>query len=210
MELHTKLKVLRKLKGLTQQNISDQFYISRQAVQRWESGETSPDITKLRELAELFDVTVDDLLNPELKEKELLKKALDESKRILKSNTDIMSIIKKASTIDWILFSTIIFGTVIIVLLLHLLGTIIVILSFLTSLSFFAIGAYSIFNIAIFVGHGIPPLIIYIALSLIGLSSSYISYYFFILFINTYINLVKKITLRFRDYGVLKGMIFYE
>ena len=107
MELHNKLRILRKLKGYTQQTISEQFYVSRQAVQKWECGQTSPDISKLLELAHIYGVTVDDLLNIELEEQALLKKALVISESNINSNPDILKIIKKASTIDWLIFSTV-------------------------------------------------------------------------------------------------------
>lgn len=208
MELHDKLRILRKLKNLTQQDISEQFYISRQAVQKWESGETSPDISKLAELAEIFGVTVDDLLNPKLDEQSLLKKVLIVSDGDVGNNPDIIGIIKKASTIDWILFSIILFGTAIIVVLLHFFGVLIVILSFSTSVALAGIGVYSVVSAIIEIQQGISIFFINIGLGILGLASSYISYKFFIWFINTYIKFVKDVTLRFKDYGVLKGVIF--
>ncbi|MCK5761296.1 MAG: helix-turn-helix transcriptional regulator [Candidatus Izimaplasma sp.] len=210
MELHDKLRILRKLKNLTQQNISQQFYISRQAVQKWESGETSPDITKLLELAEIYGITVDDLLNRKLDEQSLIKKTLIGSDDNSDKNPDIMDIIKKASTIDWILFSIILFGTAIIVVLLHLLGVLIVTFSFFTSLALAGIGVYSIVNIILDIQQGMPTFFINVGLSIGGLTSSYLSYKFFIWFIYTYIKFVKDVTLRFKDYGLLKGLVFME
>ena len=58
-----KLKELRRKKGLSQQELADKLDISRQSVYKWEQGISYPEITKLPELAKLFDVTVDDLLN---------------------------------------------------------------------------------------------------------------------------------------------------
>ena len=52
---------LRKLRQMTQEDVAEAAGVSRQAVAKWESGETVPDIEKCRILAELFEVTIDDL-----------------------------------------------------------------------------------------------------------------------------------------------------
>ena len=59
---------LRKIKQLTQEEVADKVGVSRQAVAKWESGETVPDLDKCRLLAELFGVTLDDLANFEPEE----------------------------------------------------------------------------------------------------------------------------------------------
>ncbi|MBQ7718986.1 MAG: helix-turn-helix transcriptional regulator [Clostridia bacterium] len=60
--LSDRLKLLRKKNDLTQEQVADYLRISPQAVSRWETGATSPDISALPILAELFKVTVDELL----------------------------------------------------------------------------------------------------------------------------------------------------
>ena len=52
---------MRKLKGLTQEDIAEKVGVTRQSVAKWESGETVPDLDKCRVLADLFEVTLDDL-----------------------------------------------------------------------------------------------------------------------------------------------------
>ena len=54
---------LRKINQLTQEDVADKVGVSRQAVAKWESGETVPDLDKCRLLAEVFGVTLDDLAN---------------------------------------------------------------------------------------------------------------------------------------------------
>ncbi len=56
---------LRKLKKLTQEDIAEKIGVSRQAVAKWESGETIPDLDKCKTLADLFEVSLDDLANYE-------------------------------------------------------------------------------------------------------------------------------------------------
>ena len=55
----------RKKKGMTQMELADRMGISFQAVSNWERGQSCPDIARLFELSELFDVSIDELLgNP--------------------------------------------------------------------------------------------------------------------------------------------------
>ena len=54
---------LRKIKQLTQEDVAAKVGVSRQAIAKWESGETTPDLDKCRLLAELFGVSLDDLAN---------------------------------------------------------------------------------------------------------------------------------------------------
>jgi len=54
---------MRKIKRLTQEDIAEKVGVTRQAVAKWESGDTIPDLDKCRILAELFGVSLDDLAN---------------------------------------------------------------------------------------------------------------------------------------------------
>ena len=54
---------LRKLNNLTQEDVTEKVGVSRQAVAKWESGETMPDLEKSRLLAETLGVSLDDLAN---------------------------------------------------------------------------------------------------------------------------------------------------
>ena len=56
---------MRKIRRLTQEEIAEKLGVSRQAVAKWEAGETIPDLDKCRMLAELFGVSLDDLANYE-------------------------------------------------------------------------------------------------------------------------------------------------
>lgn len=62
---HNNLASLRKLKNMTQEDIAEKVGVSRQAVAKWEAGETVPDLGKCKLLAELFEVSLDDLANYE-------------------------------------------------------------------------------------------------------------------------------------------------
>ena len=59
---------LRKMKKMTQEAIAEKLGVTRQAVSKWEAGETVPDLDKCRLLADLFGVSLDDLANYEQEE----------------------------------------------------------------------------------------------------------------------------------------------
>ena len=54
---------LRKMRKMTQEDLAEQVGVTRQAIAKWESGETIPDLEKCRLLAEVFGVSLDDLAN---------------------------------------------------------------------------------------------------------------------------------------------------
>ncbi len=62
MNIEQRIQQLRKEKGLSQEQLADQLHISRQAVSKWESGQSLPDIEKIVALSEYFGVTTDYLL----------------------------------------------------------------------------------------------------------------------------------------------------
>lgn len=63
MKLHEKIVLYRKKNGLSQEGLAEKIGVSRQAVSKWETGEALPEVTKLKTLAETFNVTVDFLLD---------------------------------------------------------------------------------------------------------------------------------------------------
>ena len=60
--LGEKLTELRKKKGISQEELADVLTTSRQAISKWERGESDPDITRLKDLAVYFNVSIDFLL----------------------------------------------------------------------------------------------------------------------------------------------------
>lgn len=62
-QIGKKITDLRKANNMTQMELADKLGISFQAVSNWERGNTMPDISKLPELAEIFHISVDTLLN---------------------------------------------------------------------------------------------------------------------------------------------------
>ena len=61
-EFGEKLKNARTEKGLTQQTLADQLFVTRQAVSRWEGGSRYPDLMTAKKLSDILDTSLDDLL----------------------------------------------------------------------------------------------------------------------------------------------------
>ena len=62
METRDIIKKLREKNGLTQEQMAERLMISRQAVSRWENGETQPDTESLKLLSKEFNVSINTLL----------------------------------------------------------------------------------------------------------------------------------------------------
>lgn len=62
MNLSAKLQLLRKKNGLSQEELAERVGISRQAISKWESGQSTPDLNKLILLSEIYNVTIDSLV----------------------------------------------------------------------------------------------------------------------------------------------------
>ena len=56
---------LRKINNMSQEELAGQLCISRQTLSKWETGESVPDIVKCKQLADSFNVTLDELVNYE-------------------------------------------------------------------------------------------------------------------------------------------------
>lgn len=62
MEFNEKLQELRKKKGLTQEELAKELFVSRTAISKWESGRGYPNIDSLKEISRFFGVSIDELI----------------------------------------------------------------------------------------------------------------------------------------------------
>lgn len=62
MSLGSSLSNARKKRGLTQEEVAEHLGVSRQTISKWEVDETLPDICQFKHLAQLYRVTLDELL----------------------------------------------------------------------------------------------------------------------------------------------------
>jgi transcriptional regulator with XRE-family HTH domain len=63
MKFGDKLIVLRKKNGLSQEELAEKLGVSRQSVSKWESNNTYPETDKIVQICNLFDCSMDDLIN---------------------------------------------------------------------------------------------------------------------------------------------------
>ena len=64
-KFHEKLKILRKKKGLTQQEVADLLHVNRVTYTNWEKGNREPNFEKLEKIADFFSVSLDLLFGRE-------------------------------------------------------------------------------------------------------------------------------------------------
>ena len=62
MKLSDRIQYLRKARGISQEGLADQLGVSRQAVSKWESEQSMPDLDKIISMSDYFEVTTDYLL----------------------------------------------------------------------------------------------------------------------------------------------------
>ena len=67
MEIGNKIMNLRKKNGLSQEELADKVGVARQTISKWELGETSPDIKQAKELSKIFNVSLDELTDNDIK-----------------------------------------------------------------------------------------------------------------------------------------------
>ena len=67
MEIGNKILELRKKLNITQEDLADKVGVSRQTISKWELGETSPDLKQAKELSKVFNVSLDELIDNDVK-----------------------------------------------------------------------------------------------------------------------------------------------
>ena len=86
MNLSKKIYELRKAHGMSQEQLAEKLNVSRQSISKWESGESSPEIERLIELSDVFDVSTDYLLkSSEVDELTIRTERLEKGQNALKS-----------------------------------------------------------------------------------------------------------------------------
>lgn len=66
MNFSEKLKKIRKENCLTQEELAEKLFVSRQAITKWENGDGIPDINNLKQISNLFNVSIDELVKEDL------------------------------------------------------------------------------------------------------------------------------------------------
>lgn len=68
MEIGNKILELRKKNNLSQESLAEKLGVARQTISKWELGETSPDLKQAKVLAKIFNVSLDELVDNDIKE----------------------------------------------------------------------------------------------------------------------------------------------
>lgn len=76
MDIGNKIKKHREINNLSQEQLADKIFISRQTVSNWENNKFYPDIKSLSMLCNIFDVSLDDFIKGDIEE---MKKKIEES-----------------------------------------------------------------------------------------------------------------------------------
>ena len=67
MEIGKKIMELRKKSGFSQEELAEKVGVARQTISKWELGETSPDLKQAKELSKIFNVSLDELTDNDIK-----------------------------------------------------------------------------------------------------------------------------------------------
>lgn len=73
MSFEKKLQSLRKASNLSQEELANELGVSRQAVSKWESGISYPEMDKLILMTKIFNCTLDDLVNDDIDDSSIMK-----------------------------------------------------------------------------------------------------------------------------------------
>ena len=92
MTFKEKLVILRKTRGITQDEFASAVGVSRQAVYKWECGQSYPEVPKLLEIKLLFGISIDNLLDDtfevSLPEKKKRKRLSKEAMRLIEESVE--------------------------------------------------------------------------------------------------------------------------
>lgn len=95
LTFNEKLIKLRKASGLSQEELGNKLNVARQTVSKWELGETTPEMDKLEELSNLFEISIDELVKDNTIPNSIIKE-IDQRKveSLYKDSQNVKSIIK--------------------------------------------------------------------------------------------------------------------
>lgn len=89
MKIGDQLKKARMDKNLTQEEVAEKIFVSRQSISNWENNKTYPDIGNVIALSDLYQISLDELL----KGSDNFMEHLEESTNLVKSNKKLMALI---------------------------------------------------------------------------------------------------------------------
>lgn len=108
MDLGNKIIKLRKKEKLSQEALSDKLGVTRQTISNWELNITKPDILQIKKLSEVFNISIDELLDNNLRD--IIEKKITNTEKLTNKTTKNLRII--IITLYFIILTSIITFTV--------------------------------------------------------------------------------------------------
>lgn len=124
MEIGNRIKKFREKLNLSQEELAEKVYTSRQTISNWENDKTYPDINSLKLLSNIFDVSLDSLIEGDI---ELMKRKINEKEQkdfyklswiytaefiiMILSAYPLFKFLKIIGVVIWILFTIITIAT---------------------------------------------------------------------------------------------------
>lgn len=200
MELYKRLQYIRKIRGYTQQDVGEKFFVSRQAIQKWESGDTSPDISKLHELSIFYNVSLDVLLDNSLTEQQFKDIILKKNHVDDLTTSNIIGLLKNPSKTDIVITGVMFISTSLVIVTLHLIGVFLVLIAFGFVIGLGIGSIYFLINTFMNFDNGFGSIISNLGLSLACGGLLLVIYDFLISSISKYTSYVKEIITRLKLY----------
>ena len=102
MNLADNLKRIRKDNNLSQEQLAEKLGVSRQSVSKWESGLSYPEMDKVLQICQLFNLNINELINEDIKEVNEMKEAQVRTNKYITSFFDyITKVVDMFSSMKW-------------------------------------------------------------------------------------------------------------
>jgi len=211
MELYEKIQVLRKAKGLTQAQLAESVDVTRQSVQKWENGVSSPDISKLLEIAAILGVSTDVLLDATIKQDELMLEVLNRQNKggqvaqtevKAEPSADKKSEKKQRSMLDWLILVPVLLGVGIGIFMFYVFGAMLIGFGFLFSGGSIIASIWSAVAIFINASNGIGAILICFGGVILGLGACYPLFIVSKWWLRKYKDLAGKLTVKLKKFDI--------
>lgn len=114
------LKIIRKAKGYTQEELAIKIHVVRQTISKWEKGLSVPDADMLSKLADVLEINVSELLGSEIKEETNKNEVSEQLAKI----SEQLAIKNRRHKRIWKVIGVILLAVIVINMLLVVLGTV--------------------------------------------------------------------------------------
>lgn len=102
MNLADNLKKIRKDNNLSQEQLAEKLGVSRQSVSKWESGLSYPEMDKVLQICQLFNLNINELINEDIKEVNEVKEAQSRSNKYVTSFFEYLTkVVDMFSSMKW-------------------------------------------------------------------------------------------------------------